>query len=237
MVVQKLIDSGMDAVGLRPVSWQQSRVREAAHQQQRLQVISERERSEVRLKADRRSDVRQDVVAGEEHTRLVVTEDEVPAGVTGRGNRSQGAVRDRYLCPVRHPVVRLLPEVARHLVVGSAHRLGNIRCSAGIEQHELAAKSVDGAGGQLKRTSLSCAQGDAGGVFASQRDGLGVVVAMNMRNQHLQDVSHLELKCFKCPNECRPAVGKRLSGVDQHHPVCIQHNESVHSVQAVLMQG
>ena len=106
---QEFVHPGVDAGGDRAVRGEQYRIRELPDQPQRLQVVGERRDGQGRLEPDRRRDLGEHVIPGEQQAEGRIPETQVPPGVTGGPDRLQdpGSERDvaRY-----QPLVGQFPE-------------------------------------------------------------------------------------------------------------------------------
>ena len=89
VVLEQLVHPCVGGVADRAVRGQQPRVGQREHQPQRAKVLAERRPRDGRLEADRRGDVRQHVVPGEQHGGRLVVEHDVAGGVPGGVDRAQ----------------------------------------------------------------------------------------------------------------------------------------------------
>ncbi len=101
MMVDDFVHTRVHALGHRAMGGQERQIREAPDPGKAVEVVAQGHFTRVSLEADRRRDVRQDVVAREDQAGTVVDEDHVAAGVTRSMHRDQEpAGFDLHLVPV-----------------------------------------------------------------------------------------------------------------------------------------
>ena len=223
MVREQLVGSLVRAPTRRSVGREQRRVGQREHALERGEVVAQRERRPRGFEADRRGDVRQDVVAGEEESLLGRVEDEMAPGVTGRVHRVErerverdasgtephvGILVERErLGQVDGDRVELVSEGAR---TEPAESLRLAREHAGRPAHQVA-----------DRLLLLDAERHLRADRTADRDGLRVVVAVDMRDQHAADVREPMAEVRERPFEELARHVERPPTIDEDEAVAI----------------
>jgi hypothetical protein len=88
----------------------------------------------------------------------------------------------------------------------------------------------------LQPWTLSHAQLDSGADQATQRDGLGVVVAVDVRDQDAAHVPEVVPDGGQRRLEPLPRLEQGPPGVDEYEPVGLCHDVDVHGMQSVVGQ-
>src|SRR6516165_6866327 len=193
-----------------------------------------------RLEPDRRGDVRQHVVAGEQQARGGVPEHHVPPGVAGRGDGGQGAGAHADLLVRREPPVRCLPVggVAGQRAGDLAELLGEPGGPAGPQFRQLRRERAGGPAGQRRdRLLLAEPEGHRAAELPAQLDRERVVVAVHVRDQERADVAESGAEGGQRGGERGAGLLQCPAAVDEHEATVVLEHVDVHRPQPVGGQG
>jgi len=244
LVVRKqLVHPCVGGVADRPVRGQQPSVGQCEHQPQRPQVLAERLPGDRRLEADRRGDVRQHVVPGEQQGGRLIVEHDVTAGVPGSVDRAQRARRQVDHRAVAQPAVRVVP-LQRRLRVRQPRgddrphlrgELGRAERGQHLDEPWLVVPVGD-VPDRHQVVPLPLAQRDQLAQRAPQLDREGVVVLVNMGDEEVPDVGQAVAELAECLGETFARLDDRHPRVDQVDAVLAGDRVHVDRGQPVVRQ-
>ncbi len=232
MVVEQLVYPGVHARRDRAVGGQQGQVRHPAHEQQRLDVVTQRQFLRRCFQADRRGDVGQDVIPGEEQPGLGIGEHHVAAGMPrgrDRLERAAAKVEDRAR---GDPLVRLLVPVVtgRRPHPGLRHLLHQGLGASpdqpfGLRRHRESILAEQ----PVKRVLLVRAERDLHPEDPAQADRLRVVIPVNMGHEEPADIS--EPRADPRQRALELVLGRL------QHPAGVDHRQAVGGLDGVGVHG